>query len=201
MRYLKYISVFLLGFLVAKLVYDKKPKINEQNEIQVITNGINNLSKLVVSEGSFSEIYTYSDSKKYLYDLVSFDKKAIMSVNAKVEVGYDLSKLQIELDSIKKQIIIKKIPDPSITVIPDIKYFDLQESRFNNFSSKELNKLNKSSVEKIKQTAEVVQLKQRAENRLFEELSKVYQLSKVFGWQVVNRTSSDKLNSLFYLKN
>lgn len=68
------------------------------------------MSKLVISSTSFSEIYNYSDSKKYFYDVVSFDKKAIVSVNANVEVGYDLSKLDIQIDSIAKKKYINNIP-------------------------------------------------------------------------------------------
>ena len=57
MRLLKYLAIFLLGFLIAKLWYEKKEKKYEQEEIQVVLNGIQNLSKLVVSEGNFSEMY------------------------------------------------------------------------------------------------------------------------------------------------
>ena len=92
MRFLKYLIVFLFGFLIAKFWYDKQEDKYQQEEIEVVLNGIQNLSKLVVSEGSFSEMYSFSDTKKYLYDYLSFEKKAILIVNAKVEVGYDLSK-------------------------------------------------------------------------------------------------------------
>ena len=103
MRILKYLAVFLLGFLIAKFWYEKKEEKHQEEEIKVVLNGIQNLSKLVVSEG-VSEMYSFSDTKKYLYDYLSFEKKAILSVNAKVEVGYDLSKLEIQIDSIGKQI-------------------------------------------------------------------------------------------------
>jgi len=114
MRLLKYFAAFLLGFLIAKFWYEKKEKNYQQEEIQVVVNSIKNLSKLVISEGNFSEVYNYSDSKKYFYDFLSFDKKAIVTVNAKVEVGYDLSKLEIQVDSLNKKIIINKIPEEQI---------------------------------------------------------------------------------------
>jgi len=38
-------------------------------------------------------------------------------LNATVEVGYDLSKLEIQIDSLQKKIYSNKIPD--------VKYFDL----------------------------------------------------------------------------
>ena len=197
MRYLKYLAVFLLGFLIAKFWYDKKETKHEQEEIQIMLNGIKSVSKLVVSEGSFSEVYNYSDSKKYFYDYVSFDKKAIVSVNAKVEVGYDLSKLDIQVDSIGKKIIINKIPKEEVLISPDIKYFDLQQSQFNTFSKSELNKINQKSIQKIKETVEITQLKSEAKTRLFEELSKIYQLSSVFEWEVIDNTNSDFLKPLF----
>ncbi|CAL2077174.1 DUF4230 domain-containing protein [Tenacibaculum sp. 190524A02b] len=196
MRVIKYTAVFIFGFLIAKLWYDVKEPDYKKEEVKVFLNGIQNLSKLVVSEGNFSEVYSFSDSKKYLYNYLSFDKKAILSVNAKVEVGYDLSKLDIQIDSIGKQIIINKIPKEELTITPDIKYFDLQQSKFNSFSKEELNKLNDKAIEKIKSTITVSDLQKDAKNRLFEELSKIYQLSKIYNWKVVNNTESN----LFFQK-
>ncbi|QVY64841.1 DUF4230 domain-containing protein [Polaribacter sp. Q13] len=190
MRYLKYLTIFLLGFIFAKFLCNKKEATHEKEEIQVVVTSIKNLSKLVVSKGTFSEVYNYSDSKKYFYDYLSFDKKAIITVNANVEVGYDLSKLEIQIDSIGKRIIINKIPKEEVVISPDVKYFDLQQSQFNTFSKYDLNKINQKSIEKIKQTIEVTDLKKKAKERLFEELSKIYQLSVIYDWQVVDNTGS-----------
>ncbi|QNM85411.1 DUF4230 domain-containing protein [Polaribacter pectinis] len=195
MRFLKYIAVFLLGFLIAKFWYKPKIENHKKEEIQVVVNSIKNLSKLVVSKGTFSEVYNYSDSKKYFYNYLSFDKKAIVTVNAEVEVGYDLSKLEIEIDSIGKKISINKIPKEEILISPDIKYFDLQQSSFNAFSKEELNKINQKSIEKIKETIEVTNLKTKAKTRLLEELSKIYQLSAIYGWEVVDNTNTSFLSN------
>lgn len=148
MKYLKYTAVFLLGFLFAKFWYEKREETYQKEEIQMVVNEIKNLRKLVVSEGNFSEILNYSDSKKYFYDFLSFDKKAIVTVNAKVEVGYDLSKMDIQIDSIGKKIIINKIPTEEIIIEPDVKYFDLQQSNFNSFSKEDLNKINQKALKK-----------------------------------------------------
>jgi hypothetical protein len=190
MRFLKYLIVFLIGFFIAKYWYVKKEKDHKKEEIQVVVNSIKNLSKLVVSKGTFSEVYNYTDSKKYFYDYLSFDKKAIITVNANVEVGYDLSQLEIQIDSVGKKIIINKIPTQEVIISPDVKYFDLQQSQFNVFSKEELNKINQKSIEKIKETIEVTDLKEKSKTRLFEELSKIYQLSSIYNWQVVDNTSS-----------
>jgi hypothetical protein len=196
MKGLKYIAIFLVGFFMAKYWYSKKEKNYKKEEIQIVVNSIKNLRKLVVSEGTFSEVYNYSDSKKYFYDYFSFDKKAIVTVNAKVEVGYDLSKLDIQIDSIGKSIIINKIPSEEIIISPDVKYFDLQQSQFNSFSKQELNKINEKSIDKIRETIAVTTLREEAKTRLFEELSKIYQLSSVYGWKIEDNTSFDFLKDL-----
>ena len=193
MRFLKYLAIFLFGFFIAKFWCYKNENQYKNEEIKVVVNTIKNLSKLVVSSGNFSEVYNYSDSEKYFYDYLSFDKKAIITVNAKVEVGYDLSKLEIQIDSLQKKIYINKIPKQEVNISPDIKYFDLQQSQFNTFSKEELNKINVKSIEKIKETIEVTDLKQKAKERLFTELSKIYQLSAVYNWQVVDNTNSSFL--------
>ncbi|WP_298767237.1 DUF4230 domain-containing protein [uncultured Polaribacter sp.] len=193
MRFLKYIAIFLLGFLLAKFWYQKNEKPYKKEEIKVVVNAIENLSKLVVSSGTFSEVYNYSDSKKYFYDYLSFDKKAIVTVNAKVEIGYDLSQLAIELDSLDKKIIIHKIPTEEIVIAPDIKYFDIQQSSFNAFSKEELNKINEKSIANIKETIAITNLKKEAKKRFLEEISKIYQLSAIYNWQVIDNTKSSFL--------
>ena len=75
MKGLKYIAIFLVGFFMAKYWYSKKEKNYKKEEIQIVVNSIKNLRKLVVSEGTFSEVYNYSDSKKYFYDYLLILKR------------------------------------------------------------------------------------------------------------------------------
>lgn len=196
MRVSRYILVFVLGFFIAKFWYQQTNSSHKVEETTLMINTIKNMSKLVVSSGNFSEVYNYTDSKKYFYDVVSFDKKAIVTVNAKVEVGYDLSKLEIQVDSLEKKIYINSIPKEEISIIPDVKYYDLQQSQFNSFSKEDLNELNKKSIQKIEETKELTLLKAKAKERFFEEISKIYQLSAIYNWQVIDNTKTNFFNSL-----
>ncbi len=108
--------------------------------------------------------------------------------------------MDVEIDSIHKKIRIKSIPKEEIVIIPDIKYFDIQQSTFNSFSKEELNGINKKSITKIKQTAEVSKLKENAKKRLIIELSKIYQLSAILGWEVVDETEEQLLDDFFIEK-
>lgn len=192
-RFLKYLSVLIFGFLIAKYYYKPVIKNHQKEEIQVVVNSVKNLSKLVVAKANFSEVYNYSDSEKYFYNYFSFDKKAIVTVTASVEVGYDLSKLEIEVDSIAKKIIINKIPKEEVVISPNVKYFDLQQSTFNSFTKETLNKINEKSIEKIKETITIAGLKEEAKKRLIEELSKIYKLSSIYNWEVIDNTETNFL--------
>ena len=60
----------------------------------LIQQQIVNVGKLVVTEGHFAEVVTYKNQDKYLMDMVSFEKKAIVIVNADVTVAYDLHQMK-----------------------------------------------------------------------------------------------------------
>ncbi len=194
-KVIMYILAILLGFLIAEKIYKKESNTHIQEDTQVMMHSINNMSKLIVSEGIFSEVYNYQDAKKYFYDTFEFRKSVIVTVNAKVQVLFDLNEMDVEIDSINKRIIIKSIPKEEITIIPQVKYFDLQQSTFNTFDKEELNKINKKSIDKIKQTAEVSNLIENARERLIIELTKIYQLSNILGWEVVDETDMQLMDN------
>lgn len=196
-KYAVYILVCLIGFLIAKSIYKSEEKANISEDIQIVLHGIHNISKLVVSEGYFSQIYNFKDAKKYFYDTFEFEKSAIITVNAKVQVQFDLEKMVVEVDSLHKKIKIKYIPKEEVIIIPEVKYFDLQQSTFNTFSKEELNTIHQKSIKKIKETVEVSKIRTNAKNRLLEELSKIYQLSAILGWEVVDETEDKFLDNYY----
>ncbi len=196
-KYVVYIVVCLIGFFIAKRIYKSEEKTNLHEDIQIVMQSIDNVSKLVVSEGYFSEIYNFKDAKKYFYDTFEFEKSAIVTVNAKVQVLFDLKKMNVEIDSIHKKIKIKYIPKEEIVIIPDVKYFDLQQSTFNSFTKEELNAINKKSIQKIKETVDVSKLRNTAKERLLEELTKIYQLSAILGWEVIDETEDQFLENFY----
>ena len=99
--------IYLLLFIViAVVVYKFFTSKSESSTVEynssLIEKQIKNVGKLVVTEGRFSEVLTYKDQKKYLMDLVSFEKKALIIVNADVTVSYDLRQIKYDLDEKNK---------------------------------------------------------------------------------------------------
>lgn len=184
--------VFLLGVFGTLWFTRETPE--TVSESKLIYNGLQQLSKLQVTEGYFTEVHTYKNSKNYFNNLVSFDKKAIVVVNAKAQIAYDLKKLEIKVDTLQKKIVVKRIPRPEVTIIPDISYYDIEQSSFNEFTASDYNKIKKEIMQLLKENKAVEDLKEQAHERLFEELSRLMVLSKHFKWEVVDETKQIDFN-------
>ncbi len=189
-RILSYLFIFIIGIVVAYFYFRNEQNKYKTEQTNIILTEIKNVSKLVVTEATFSEMYNYQDADKYFFETISFDKKIILSVNAKVQISYDLSKMEIETDTINKRIVIKSIPKEEIFISPQISYFDLEQSSFNQFSKEELNKITQKSIAKIKESIDASTLKEQSKNRLFEELRKIYKMAQILDWELVDETES-----------
>ena len=150
----------------------------------LIQQKIVNVGKLVVTEGHFAEVVTYKSEDKYLLDMVSFDKKAIVIVNADVTVAYDLRQMKYDIDEKNKTITILNIPKEEIKISPDLKYYDVEQSRMNPFTGDDYNKINKSVRANLAKKIEKSSLKSNAKNRLISELSKILILTSSMGWKL-----------------
>lgn len=200
-KVLKYILIFIVGILVALLYFKKESHQNEKEQIQVILNEIKNVSKLVVTETNVSEMYNYESAKLYFFETLSFSKKVIVVVNANVQVSYDLSKMIVETDSINKKVIIKSIPKEELNISPEIKYYDFEQSTFNSFTKEELNKVNQKSIESIRKTIDTSDIKNQAKKQLLIELKKLYNMTTLLNWELVDETENQLINKTLEINN
>jgi hypothetical protein len=150
----------------------------------LIQQQIVNVGKLVVTEGHFSEVVTYKNQQKYMMDMLSFEKKALVIVNADVTVSYDLHQMKYDIDEKNKTITILSIPKEEIKISPDIKFYDVEQSQMNPFTGADYNKINKSVKANLAKKIEKSSLKSNAQNRLISELSKILILTNTMGWKL-----------------
>lgn len=150
----------------------------------LIQQQIVNVGKLVVTEGHFSEVITYKNQEKYLMNMLSFEKKALIVVNADVTVAYDLHQMKYDIDEENKTITIVSIPKEEIKISPDIQFYDVQQSKLNPFTGDDYNKINKSVKANLAKKIEKSTLKSNAQNRLISELSKILILTHTMGWKL-----------------
>lgn len=148
----------------------------------IITEQLKNVSKLVVNEAKLSQIYTYNDSKSYLMNLITFDKKAMVLVSADVQVMYDLSKLEYQIDEVNKVVKITSIPKEGIKVNPDIKIYNIEDSTFNSFIGDDYNKISEKVKSEFVTKVENSDIQSNAQNRLISELAKFLVVTNSLGW-------------------
>jgi predicted negative regulator of RcsB-dependent stress response len=189
--------VILLLAIIIYLGYQLATKTNESSTLEYDTNliqqQIKNVGKLVVTEGHFSEVITYKDQKKYLLDVLSFEKKALVVVNAEVTVSFDLSKITYDIDAPNKTLTIKFIPKEEIKIYPDFKYYDMEQSKLNEFAAEDYNKINKTVRANLAKKIEQSTLKTNAKNRLISELYNMLILTKSMGWKL--EYNGEEINS------
>lgn len=68
-------------------------KVTLKENSALIQESLKNVGKLVVTEGHFSQVFNYNNSKDLFSNLISAEKKALVVVNADVTIAYDLSKI------------------------------------------------------------------------------------------------------------
>jgi lipopolysaccharide export LptBFGC system permease protein LptF len=181
------IGIAVIGgiFLLFKYCdFKKKDDEDITYNTNLIQQQILNVGKLVVTEGHFSEVITYKNQQKYLLDMLSFEKKALVVVNADVTVAYDLHKMKYDIDEKNKTITIVSIPKEEIKISPDIQFYDVEQSKLNPFTGDDYNKINKSVKANLAKKIEKSSLKTNAQNRLISELSKILILTNTMGWKL-----------------
>ena len=177
------VLIAFMGVLVFRSCFDDKKdkKILEENTM-LIQEQVKNVSKLIVTEGHFSEVYNYKDSQQLFGPLITANKKALVVVNAEVTVAYDLSKIDFEVDAENKILRIRNIPEPEINLHPDFEYYDVTADYLNPFDASDYNIIKKNVTASLMKKVEASSLKSNAKNRLISELSKFYILTNSMDW-------------------
>lgn len=182
---------FIIGCLVSLLVVfmvrqcqHKTDDVSITEHSALIQEQLKNVSKLVVTEGHFSEVLDYTKSKALLekFNLFSVEKKALVVANADVTIAYDLSKIEYDIDAEEKVLRITKIPEAEVSIHPKLEYYDIQQHYFNPFEAKDYNAISTTVKQQIEKRVAASNLRKNAENRLLSELSKFFILTNSMGW-------------------
>jgi hypothetical protein len=202
MRKAVLLILVILGVVFGLRYFESKQEQRDQLEesTSLIQKQIKNVGKLVVTEGSFSQVYSFKDSKRFYLDVFSARKKALIVVNAEVAIAYDLSKLKTEVNPETKTVTITYIPDEEISINPNIQYYDVTQDYLNQFEAADYNKIQKRIEKSLMEKIEKSSLKSNAKNRLVSELQKIYILTNSMGWTLEydgnQIKSSDELESI-----
>ncbi|OAB79713.1 DUF4230 domain-containing protein [Cochleicola gelatinilyticus] len=148
----------------------------------LIEKQLKNVGKLIVTEGNYAQVFSYSDSKDLMMGLFDARKKALVVVNAEASISYDLSLVETQIDEVSKTVSIVSIPEPELKINPNIEYYDVTQDYLNQFNANDYNTIKKRVENSLRSKIEASELVTNSQNRLISELQKIYILTNSMGW-------------------
>ncbi|WP_167615053.1 DUF4230 domain-containing protein [Maribellus sediminis] len=192
----------VLGIAASNFYYKNRKEKQLHQQSVLLLEKIKQVCKLITVEGEFSEIFTHRDEKNMFFKLIQFEKKALLIVKAKVLIGFDLTKIRIEIDTPKRQVLLSQFPNPEILSIDsDLEYYDVQKGIINKFGGTDLTALNKKSKEFIREKVAESDLFLIAQNQATDTIQVIRELIESVGWKLTTeklaideKPDSKKLN-------
>lgn len=201
----KIIYILLAVLLLAAGAYlnyqwmNSSDKSSTQVEASVLLERVKEVCQLVTVEGAFSEIYRETNLKEVTLYLPiptrwNFSKNALLKVEGKVLVGYDMEQVSITVDSLNKTITLNNLPQAEILAIDhSIQYLNLEESFFNEFSAADYTQLNKNAKAILRKKAHESELLKKASEQGLELIDAIDFMAQAIGWQVVYQMPLEEL--------
>ena len=188
-------AMLLLFFLWNSLT--KKTEEKVQNDYYIITNQIRKMNKMVVIEQDFSSMQKTKVTSEILGGMLpNIEKEIITFTKTNAQVTYDLSKMNIKVDSINKKLIIKELPNADIRIIPSVEIQSMDDSFFNRFSDKDFQKITKSAKDNAYKTVNQNRLKAEGRKQLLENLDQIFVLAKALNYQIEDQTGQLDVSKL-----
>lgn len=161
----------------------RKQLVNAQSVL--LLDKIKKVCKFITVEGDFAEIYHYEDVKQKFLKLISSKKKALVVINAKAHVGYDLSKIKLSSNNTNKKIILEHFPQPEVLSIEtNLNYYDKSDGYFNKFEASDLTDLHTEAKVHIKDKIPESGLIEIAQKEALETISLIETIVETIGWKL-----------------
>ena len=172
-----------LGIVTYFKSFKKKQLVKSQSVL--LLDKIKTVCKFITVEGDFAEIYHYEDVKERFLKLISSKKKALVVINAKAHVGYDLSKIELVADNDKKNILLQHFPQPEVLSIEtNLNYYDKSDGLFNKFEATDLTDLHNEAKQHIQDKIPESGLIQIAQKEALETILLMETIVETIGWKL-----------------
>jgi hypothetical protein len=176
-----------LGTVLAFFLYSRfgsgTGKRHAQSQSVILMEKIRNVCKFITVEGDFAEIYHYQSLRdKWIKKLIG-TKKALILVDAKAHIGFDLTKIKMDADPDKKTIRLYDFPQPELLSIEtDFKFYSKSEGWANPFTSADLTDINKEAKQHIIDKIPESGLFKQASDQALDTIQLMEQLVGTIGW-------------------
>lgn len=171
-------------FLFLKFSSGRK-KEKTQTQSVILMEKIRSVCKFITVEGDFSEIYHYENVKDKWLNLVLGKKKALVLIEAKAHIGFDLTKIKMNADTKTRTIILDNFPQPELlTVETDFKYYDKKEGWANPFTASDLTEINREAKQHIIDKIPSSGLLTEASSQALETIKLMEKLVETINWKL-----------------
>ena len=175
----------ILGYWMFSFLRKKRNKERTRQQSTVLLERIKSVCQLITIEGDFAEIYNYESTRDRFLSLISSKKRALIVINAKARIGYDLKKIYLHSDTENKKIVLTNFPQPEVLSIePELEFYDIKNGLFNPFTPKDLTALNKEAKELIKEKIPQSGIMETARREALEAVLLIESLVETIGWQL-----------------
>ncbi|MCW5517220.1 DUF4230 domain-containing protein [Muriicola sp. Z0-33] len=179
----------VLGAIIMYWVYaffnTRKSRELTKYQSTVLLEKTKSVCKLITVEGDFAEIYKYENTREHFMSLFSSKKKALIVINAKAQIGYDLNKLVMHADEAQKKIVLTNFPKPEILSIePELEFYDIKNGLFNTFKPDDLTALNLEAKEHIREKIPQSGLMDTASREAMEAVLLIEKIVETIGWKL-----------------
>ena len=151
----------------------------------ILLDKVKSVCKFLTVEGDFAEIYHYQDVKQKFLKLITSKKKALVVVNAKAYIGFDLSKVEMKANSNTKTLVLQNFPEAEVLSIETtLDYYDKKDGYFNRFEANDLTDLQNEAKIHIKDKIPESGLYQAAQKEALEAILLIENIVQTIGWKL-----------------
>lgn len=173
----------LVTLAIVTLIRQFRIKKRTNSQSVILLDRIKKVCKFITVEGDFAEIYHYEDVKERFLKLVTSKKKALVVINAKAHVGFDLSKIKLESDTKTKTVRLFHFPQPEVLSIEtDLNYYDKKDGMFNKFEASDLTELHNEAKNHIMNKVPESGLYDIAKKEALESILLIETIVETIGW-------------------
>jgi len=179
-----FLGAIITYWILRYIKIQKKRDITNAQSV-ILMEKMRKVWKLITVEGEFAEIYHYENTKERFLSMVSSKKRAILLINAKAHVGFDLSKIKMEANNEKKTIKLTEFPKPKVLSLEtDLKYYDKKDGLFNKFDSSDLTEVNTKAKEHVMSKIPESGLLDTAKSEALEAVLLIQNIVETIGWSL-----------------
>jgi hypothetical protein len=161
----------------------KKDKTSSQSVI--LMDKIRKVCKFITVEGDFSEIYHYENVKEKWLSLILGKKKAIILIEAKAFIGFDLTKIMMDADNKTRTIKLTNFPEPQLmSVETDFRYYDKKQGWANPFTASDLTEITTEAKQHIIDKVPQSGLLEEASKQAMDTIYLMETLVETINWKL-----------------